>query len=96
MEYIFDIHSVYTISLLLSLFLFDQQAGGAAVLIQDYAADSSSSGTFISCSWTGNTAVSGEVSDMFQNLLSPSTNFVHNNNCEFNHTKYSQYCFYFC
>ena len=89
----FDIHSVYTTSLFLSLFLsLIYEQWGGAVRIQS----SGSSGTFISCSWSGNSAPSGKVSDMLQNLLSPSTNFIHNNNCEFNHTKYSQYCLFLC
>jgi hypothetical protein len=46
------------------------EQGGGAVHIR-----SGGSGTFISCSWSGNSAVS--VSDMFQ-IFSPFNNFLNN------------------
>ena len=70
-----------TTSLFLCLFsLIYEQSGGAVYITTATAAEGSYTddayGTFISCSWNGNSAPSGKVSNMFQNLFSPSTNFI--------------------
>ena len=80
----FIILYIQSLCFFLCFSLIYEQAGGAV-----YIYNSGSVGTFISCSWTGNNAPSDKVSDMFSKSL--STNFIHNNNREFNHTKYSQY-----
>ena len=69
----FDVHSVYCIQPLCFFIcwsLIDEQGGGAVMIRPP-----GGSGTFISCSWSGNSAL--WVSDMFQ-IFSPFNNFLNN------------------